>query len=200
MKRTLLITAAMLIAALSQARDIRSPDGKYAVRAEQTITLVDLQTGQTLLVLSDDTTGATRVEVAWAPDSRKVAMVEDYPRGSAVFAAWTDMPNPTLLDQAMRSRPNRPAVWHKTLQADADERAIIHRAEQEFSGRLVSENRVFAGWISPDAIRVKGEMHFSSGKRCAYQYTLYFVTNTVGHLDKGGYEEGVIVGRDHRLL
>jgi hypothetical protein len=134
MKRTLLITAAMLIAALSQARDIRSPDGKYAVRAEQTITLVDLQTGQTLLVLSDDTTGATRVEVAWAPDSRKVAMVEDYPRGSAVFAAWTDMPNPTLLDQAMRSRPNRPAVWHKTLQADADERAIIHRAEQSSAG------------------------------------------------------------------
>ena len=200
MKRTLLITAAMLIAALSQARDIRSPDGKYAVRAEQTITLVDLQTGQTLLVLSDDTTDATRVEVAWAPDSRKVAMVEDYPRGSAVFAAWTDSPKPTLLDQSFASRPNRPAVWHKTLQADADERAIIHRAEQEFSGRLVSENRVFAGWISPDAIRVKGEMHFSSGKRCAYQYTLYFVINTVGHLDKGGYEEGVIVGRDHSLL
>ena len=49
-------------------------------------------------------------------------------------------------------------------------------------------------------IRVKGEMHFSSGKRCAYQYTLHFLTNAVGHLDKGGYEEGVIVGRDHKLL
>ena len=200
MKRTLLITAAMLIAALSQARDIRSPDGKYAVRAEQTITLVDLKSGQTLLVLSDNTTGATRVEIAWAPDSRKVAMVEDYPRGSAVFAAWTDMQNQTLLDQAMSSHPNGPASWHKTLQADADESAIIHRAEQQFGGRLVSENRVFAGWISSDAIHVKGEMHFSSGKRCAYQYTLNFVTNAVGHLDRGGYEEGVIIGRDHKLL
>jgi len=26
------------------------------------------------------------------------------------------------------------------------------------------------------------------------------MTNVAGHLDKGGYEEGVIVGRDHKLL
>jgi hypothetical protein len=198
MKTTLFITAAMCAAALSHARDIASPDGKYVVRAEATISLIDVKSGQTLLVLSNNTAGATRVEVAWAPDSRKVAMVEDWPRGSAVFAAWTDTPEQTLLDQGM-SRP-RPDVWHKTLQADADEKAIIHQAEQEFGGRLVSENRVFAGWLSPDAIRVKGEMHFSSGKSCAYQYTLHFLTNGVGHLDKGGYEEGVIVGRDHKLL
>jgi hypothetical protein len=198
MKTTLLITVAICVAAMSDAKDIPSPDGKYAVRAEATISLIDVKSGQTLLVLSNDTAGAARVEVAWAPDSRKVAMVEDWPRGSAVFAAWTDTPEQTLLDQATSSP--RPDVWHKTLQADADEKAIIHQAEQEFGGRLVSENRVFAGWLSPDAIRVKGEMHFSSGKRCAYQYTLHFLTNVVGHLDKGGYEEGVIVGRDHKLL
>ena len=151
-----------------------------------------------MLVLSNNTAGAIRVEVAWAPDSRKVAMVEDWPRGSAVFAAWTDTPEQTLLDRDVS--PPRPDVWHKTLQADADEKAIIHQAEQEFGGRLVSENRVFAGWLSPDAIRVKGEMHFSSGKSCAYQYTLHFLTNAASHLDKGGYEEGVIVGRDHKLL
>jgi hypothetical protein len=77
---------------------------------------------------------------------------------------------------------------------------MIHQAEQEFGGRLVSENRVFAVWVSPDAIKVKGEMQFSSRKRCAYTYILRFMTNVAGHLDKGGYEEGVIVGRDLRLL
>jgi hypothetical protein len=198
MKIKLFVLMTICISSLSQAKNVVSPDGKYAVRAEETITLVDVKSGQTLLVLSKNTAGATRVEVAWASDSRKVAMVEDWPLGSAVFAAWTDTPEQTLLDQATSSP--RPDVWHKTLQADADEKAIIHQAEQEFGGRLVSENRVFAGWLSPDAIRVKGEMHFSSGKRCAYQYTLHFLTNAVGHLDKGGYEEGVIVGRDHKLL
>jgi hypothetical protein len=198
MKIKLFVLVTICVSSLSQARDVVSPDGKYAVRAEATIGLIDVKSGQTLLVLSNNTAGATRAEVAWAPDSRKVAIVEDWPRGSAVFAAWTDTPEQTLLDRVTSSP--RPDVWHKTLQADADEKAIIHQAEQEFGGRIVSENRVFAGWLSPDAIRVKGEMHFSSGKRCAYQYTLHFLTNAVGHLDKGGYEEGVIVGRDHKLL
>jgi hypothetical protein len=198
MKMKLFVLVTICVSSLSQAKDVVSPDGKYAVRAEETISLVDVKSGQTLLVLSKNTAGATRVEVAWAPDSRKVAMVEDWPHGSAVFGAWTDTPEQTLLDQATSSP--RPDVWHKTLQADADEKATIHQAEQEFGDRLVSENRVFAGWVSPDSIKVKGEMHFSSGKRCSYQYTLHFLTNAVGHLDKGGYEEGAIVGRDHKLL
>jgi hypothetical protein len=198
MKRKLLILAAMLVAALSQARDIPSPDGKYTIRAEEIITLVDVRTGQTLLVLSNNTAGATRVEVAWAPDSRKIVMVENYPRGSVIFGAWTDSSPRTLLEESMTA--HRPAVWHKTLQADADESTVIRRAEQKCGGRLVSEKRVFAGWISSDAIRVKGEMQFSSGERRPYQYTLQFLTNVTGHLDKGGYEGGVIMGRDHRLL
>jgi hypothetical protein len=198
MKRKLLIMVAMLVAALSQAKDIPSPDGKYAIRAEEIITLVEVRSGQTLLVLSNNTAGATRVEVAWAPDSRKIVMVENYPRGSVVFGAWTDSPQQTPSEQSMTA--HRPAVWHKTLQADADESAVIRRAEQECGGRLVSEKRVFAGWISSDAIRVKGEMQFTSGKHRPYEYTLQFLTNVTGHLDKGGYEEGVIVGSDHRLL
>jgi hypothetical protein len=43
-------------------------------------------------------------------------------------------------------------------------------------------------------------MHFSSGKRCVYEYTIHLLTGVVGHLDRGGYEEGIIVGRDYRLL
>jgi hypothetical protein len=181
MKTTLLL-AAICVAVIAQARDVRSPDGKYAVRADATITLVDLASGNTLLVLSNDTQALTRVEVAWSPDSRKVAMVENARRGSAVFGAWTDG-----------------SVWHKTLQGE-DEKSIISQAERLFGGRLVAENRVFNGWTSPDSIRVKGQMQFSSGRRCLYEYTLHFITNAVTHLDRGGYEEGAIVGRDHRLL
>jgi hypothetical protein len=200
MKIKLFVLVTISVSSLSQANDVVSPDGRYAVRAEETITLIDVNSGQTLLVLSKNTAGATRVEVAWAPDSRKVAMVEDWPHGSAVFGAWADSLQQRLLNQTFSAHPNEVPTWHKTLQADADESAMIHQAEQEFGGRLVSENRVFAGWVSPDAIKVKGEMHFSSRKRCAYTYTLHFMTNVAGHLDKGGYEEGVIVGRDLRLL
>jgi hypothetical protein len=90
MKRNLTVAAALLIAALCQARDVRSPNGSYAIRAENSISLVDLESGSTLLVLDKDASGESRVEVAWAPNSMKVAIVEDDARGSVVLRAWTD--------------------------------------------------------------------------------------------------------------
>jgi len=68
MKRNLTVAAALLIAALCQARDVRSPNGSYAIRAENSISLVDLESGSTLLVLDKDASGESRVEVAWAPE------------------------------------------------------------------------------------------------------------------------------------
>ena len=62
----------------------------YAIRAENSISLVDLESGSTLLVLDKDASGESRVEVAWAPNSMKVAIVEDEARGSVVLGAWTD--------------------------------------------------------------------------------------------------------------
>ena len=132
MKIKLFVLVTICVSSLSQAKDVVSPDGKYAVRAEETITLVDVKSGQTLLVLSKNTAGATRVEVAWAPDSRKVAIIEDWPHGSAVFGAWADSLQQRLLNQAFSAHPNEVPTWHKTLQADADESAMIHQAEQEF--------------------------------------------------------------------
>ena len=179
---TALLLTAFVAVTTAQGKDCRSPDGKYAVRAEKTITLVDLSTGAQLLVIDNDTQGLVRVEVAWSPDSRKVALAEDAQRGSAVLGAWFDG-----------------SAWHKTLQGE-DEKAIISQAQRLYGGRLVAENRVFGGWISKDSIRVKGTMQFTSGRRCEYEYTLYFLPHAVTHLDRGGYEVGAIVGRDHRLL
>jgi hypothetical protein len=87
------MAAALLIAALCHARDVRSPNGKYAIRAEQSISVVDLESGSTLLVLDKDASSESRVEVAWAPNSMKVAIVEDDARGSVVLGAWDDVLN-----------------------------------------------------------------------------------------------------------
>jgi hypothetical protein len=188
MKNQIAIIAAILICVFtSEARAARnpvpSPDGKYGIKAGAALVLVD-STGRELLVLVANTSGATRVEVAWAPDSKKVAVVENFARGSAVFAAWL----------------GESGVWHKTLQSDEDQAGIVRMAQQRCGGRLVSENRTFAGWSSDDAIRVKGDMTFSLGKKCAYQYTLGFAPGAVGRLDRGGYEEGIIVGHNYNLL
>ena len=206
MKRNLTVAAALLMAALCQARDVRSPNGSYAIRAENSISLVDLESGSTLLVLDQDASGESRVEVAWAPNSMKVAIVEDEARGSVVLGAWTDersIPADMASDPEFLKGPSdivgRPATWHKTIQDD-NEKAIFSEAQRRFGGLVVAESRVFAGWISNDAIRVKGEIRLSNGKRCAYQYVAQFNPNVVGHLSKGGFKQGVLVGRNHQFL
>ena len=199
MKTQTTVAAALLIAAISYARDVRSPDGRYAIRAETSISLVDTRSGEMLLVLDKDASGESRVEVAWAPDSRKVAIVEDDARGSVVLGAWADSPQAALLDKAFASHPNSPDLWHKTVQ-DYNEKGVFGEAQRRFGGRVVKESRVFAGWITNDTLRVKGEIHLSSGKSCAYQYVVQFHTNVIGHLSKAGFEEGILIGRDHRLL
>ena len=206
MKRNLTVAAALLIAALCQARDVRSPNGSYAIRAENSISLVDLESGSTLLVLDQDASGESRVEVAWAPNSMKVAIVEDDARGSVVLGAWTDersIPADMASDPEFLKGPSdvvgRPGTWHKTIQDD-NEKAIFSEAQRRFGGLVVAESRVFAGWISNDAIRVKGEIRLSNGKRCAYQYVAQFNPNVVGHLSKAGFKQGVLVGRNHHFL
>jgi hypothetical protein len=182
MKTSLVIIIALVVG-LAQAKDCVSPNGRFAVRAESVITLIDVKTGQQLLVLNDNTSFLTRVEIAWSPDSTKVGMVTDARRGSGVYAAWLNG-----------------SSWHKTLERDSDLIGVIERAEKEFGGRLVAENRTFHGWATPDALRVQGTMHLTSGKQCQYQYLLEFHPNAVTHLDRGGYEEGAIVGKDFTML
>jgi hypothetical protein len=168
--------------------------------------LVDLESGNTLLVLDKDASGESRVEVAWAPNSMKVAIVEDDAHGSVVLGAWTDersVPADMASDPQFLKDPSdvvgRPATWHKAIQED-NERAIFSEAQRRFGGLVVAESRLFAGWISKDAIKVKGEIRLSNGKRCGYQYVAQFNPNVVGHLSKSGFKQGVLVGRDHRLL
>src|ERR1700682_5049731 len=200
MKTTHLIAAASLLLSVvtSPARNVLSPDGNYAISTESSIRLLDL-TDQPILVLAEDTTGATRVEVAWSPDSHKVVVIIDYPRGSAVLAAWTDSMR-TMIDKAFSGNLQKVSPWHKTLELDQDAAGFIRLSEQKAGGRLVSENRVGQGWLSSGSYKIRGWMKFSSGRRLSYKYILEFRLNAVPQLDKGGFEEGELIGKGYHNL
>ena len=156
MKTQLLYAAtSILLAVASQAKDVRSPDGRFAVRAEATISLVDAS-GTSILKLVRDTSGDAKVEVAWSPDSHHVVVVENSVRGSGIVAAWKD------------------EAWHKTIELDQDQAGVVQAEQAQFHGRLVAEHRKLAGWMSPSEVMVKGEMTFSSGGKYTYGYTLVF--------------------------
>jgi len=181
MKTQLLYAAAsLLLAVASQAKDVRSPDGRFAVRAEATISLVDAS-GTSILTLVRDTSGDAKVEVAWSPDSHHVVVVENSARGSGIVAAWKD------------------EAWHKTIELDQDQAGIIQAQQAKFHGRLVAEHRKLDGWKSPSEILVQGDMNFSSGGNYHYGYTLAF-RQVPGRLDRGGYEEGQLIGKDYHSL
>src|SRR5262249_58363098 len=64
---------------------------------------------------------------AWAPNSMKVAIVEDEARGSVVLGAWTDersIPADMASDPEFLKGPSdvvgRPATWHKTIRREVD--------------------------------------------------------------------------------
>src|SRR5260370_28945540 len=147
--------AALLLTAFSSnARDLRSPDGRFAVRAESAISLID-SSGKQILTLVRNTAGDTKVEVAWSPDSRRVIVVESSQRGSGIVAAWRD------------------ETWHKTLEMDEDQAGIVQQKQMQF-GRLIAEHRKVAGWITPTEVQVKGEMMFSGGRQYDSGYPLTF--------------------------
>jgi hypothetical protein len=181
MKTQLLYAAAsILLAVASQAKDVRSPDGRFAVRAEATILLVDAS-GASILTLVRDTSGDAKAEVAWSPDSQHVVVVENSVRGSGIVAAWKD------------------EGWHKTIELDQDQAGIVQAEQAKFHSRLVSEHRKLAGWISPSEVAVRGELIFSSGGKYTYGYALVFRPGP-GQLDRGGYEEGELIGKDYHGL
>src|SRR5260370_16290734 len=173
--------ALLLNALSSQARNIPSPDGRFAIRAESAIELLD-SAGKPMLDLNKHTAGDTKVEVAWSADSRRLAIVETSGRGSDIVAAWRDG-----------------EVWHKTIEMDADQAGMIQQAQREFGGRLVSERRTLGSWISGNAVKVHGEMTFTGGRKCAFAYTLEFGHGPI-HLSRAGYEDGAVVGTQFQIL
>ena len=128
-----------------------------------------------------DTTGDAKVEVAWSPDSQHVVVVENGERGISAIIGSLERRG-----------------WHKTIELDR-RRSMIQAQQARFHGRLVSEHRKLAGWITPSEVAVQGDMTSQAADKYHYGYTLAFRPGP-GRLDRGGYEEGELVGKDYHTL
>jgi hypothetical protein len=182
MKRYLLVCTALIAVTITvYGKDVWAPDHHYAIRAESAISLVD-QAGNQIFVLAPQTKQDLRVEVAWSPDSKHVLVLENYQRGSVITGAWFDG-----------------SSWHKTIE-DASIDKFIELQSRQLKQRVQSEHEQFAGWISPSEMAVQGVASFSGSHTINYRYNLIFEPDAFVHLDRGGYEEGQLVGKDYRVF
>ena len=161
-------------------KQIPTPDGAYVLEISDAIKVVN-SGGSPSLTLASNLEGVQRVDAKWSPDSRRVVVVISYTRGSGVEAAYMDG-----------------SGWHKALQLDADLPTDELSRQAGVSGRLVSQSCRLGDWLDSRRIRVIGELIFSGQKKVPYGYTLIF-TGEPGHLDRGGFEEGVIKGIDYHV-
>jgi hypothetical protein len=170
------IIALMLVMIVSaHAGIIRSPDKKFAIHAAETIELVDAA-GTPIFTLQKSTTGDVKVEVAWAPDSQTVFVLENSARGSVIEAARLQN-----------------GVWHRLLEGE-DYGRFIGRLSKQFASPIQSESRSLGTWPSENAIQVSAKMHFRNGRSAAHTYTLQFLDGPT-IVDRGGFEEGSLIGK-----
>ena len=133
------------------------------------------------MTLTNNLEGVQHVDAKWSQDSHLVVVVISYTRGSGVEAAYLDG-----------------SSWHKALQSDTDLPVDELARQAGASGRLVAQQCHLGDWLDSRRIAVSGELIFSGQKKVRYGYTLLF-TGAPGHLDPGGFEEGVIKGTGYHL-
>jgi hypothetical protein len=163
-----------------EPKQIPAPDGSYSLEISDEVRVVN-SGGSASLTLASNLEGVQRVDAKWSPDSRRVVVVISYTRGSGVEAAYLDG-----------------SGWHKALQPDTDLPTDELARQAGVSGRLVSQSCRLGDWLDSRQIRVTGELIFSGQKKVSYGYTLVF-TGEPGHLDRGGFEEGIIKGVEYHV-
>jgi hypothetical protein len=163
-----------------EPKQIPAPDGTHVLEISDAIRVVNSQSSSSL-TLASNLEGVHRVEAKWSSDSRRVVVVISYTRGSGVEAAYIDG-----------------SGWHKALLPDTDLPTDELARQAGASGRLVSQSSRLGDWLDPRRIRITGELIFSGQKKVPYEYTLVF-TGEPGHLDRGGFEEGVIMGIEYHV-
>src|ERR1700756_5122465 len=161
-------------------KQIPAPDGSYSLEISDEVRVVNSGRSPSL-TLASNLEGVQRIDAKWSPDSRRVVVVISYTRGSGVEAAYLDG-----------------SGWHKALQPDTDLPTDELARQAGVSGRLVSQSCRLGAWLDSRGIRVTGELIFSGQKKVPYGYTLVF-TGEPGHLDRGGFEEGVIKGVEYHV-
>jgi hypothetical protein len=162
------------------AKQIAAPDGAHVLAISGAIRLISSGSSSSL-TLASNLEGVRHVDAKWSSDSRRVVVVISYTRGSGVEAAYIDE-----------------SGWHKALQPDTDLPTDELARQAGASGRLVSQSCRLGDWLDPRRIKIIGELIFSGQKKVPYGYTLVF-TGEPGHLDRGGFEEGVIKGIEYHV-
>ena len=173
MKTIIIWAAAGLLATTFTAKsaDPNSPDGLYSIQSSRSgISLVDSK-GESLITLVRSMTEGTKIEVSWAPTSKRVVIATNSPLGSAIVAAWTD---------------DNGSTWRKALEPDTDQTRIANQAQRDAGGRLIAESLTLGDWGSPDKLHVKGNMKFSNHRQAEFNYGLEF-------------ESGVLVAKDYEF-
>jgi hypothetical protein len=172
--KTIIIWAAAALLTTSfaaKSTEANSPDGLYSIQSSRSgVSLVDSK-GQSLITLIRSTTGGTKIEISWAPTSKRVVLATNSALGSAIVAAWTD---------------DNGATWTKALEADADQTNISNQAQRDTGSRLIAESLTLGDWGSPDELQVKGNMKFSNHKQAEFSYGLEFGS-------------GVLVAKDYKF-
>lgn len=180
------VVASALVASFAWAEDslipkeIRAPDGSHTLKIGDGVRVVD-SGGSNLITLVNNLEGVQHVDAKWSPDSHLVIVVISYARGSGVEAGYLDG-----------------SGWHKALQADTDLPIDELARQAGTSGRLVAQQCHLGNWLDSRRIAVNGELIFSGQKKVRYGYTLVF-NGQPGHLDPGGFEEGVIKGISYHV-
>jgi hypothetical protein len=161
-------------------KELRAPDGSYLLETGDGVRVAD-SAGSNLVTLAHNLEGVQYVDAKWSLDSHLAVVVVSYIRGSGVEAAYLDG-----------------SGWHKALQSDTDLPVDELARQAGASGRLVAQRCRLGDWLDSRRITVNGELTFSGQKKVRYAYTLVF-TGEPGHLDPGGFEEGVIKGVGYHL-
>jgi len=152
----------------AKSTEANSPDGLYSIQSSRSgVSLVDSK-GQSLITLIRSTTGGTKIEISWAPTSKRVVVATNSALGSAIVAAWTD---------------DNGATWRKALEPDADQTTIANQAQRDARSRLIAESLTLGDWRSPDELQVKGNMKFSNHTQAEFSYSLEFGSGVLAAKD-----------------
>ncbi len=166
------VAAVLLLTAFAaKSTEANSPDGLYSIQNSRSGVWLADSKGLPLITLTPPLTSGTKIDISWAPTSKRVVVATTGPLGSAIVGAWTD---------------DHGATWRKALEADADQTRMANQGQRDAGSRLIAESLTLGDWGSPNELQVKGSMKFGNHKQAEFSYSLEF-------------KEGVLLAQDYKF-
>jgi hypothetical protein len=194
MKHILLLILLLVPGRYCQAaKQVDSPDGAWTLKQMPLKTLTgDATQGIGVFATSGGEAAATipvktlncvtGITIRWSPDSRKVAVVERFPRGTLITAAWFDGEK-----------------WYSTIQEDRDLDTLLAKAEEIGSKKhgYKTETADLGKWVYSDTIEVNGVLGYLGYRDVSYSYHIEIVPGS--YPVSGGYEVGALKYSDYHV-